>query len=212
MLKGNELIVFAFINGYSQQGQGCYHGSLAYLQKVCGLASRHTAIDILKSLVEKGLIEKQESLRNGVKYVSYSVCADIAQGVQKLHTGCAENGHNIKDDIDIYSSLSNKRSRFEKPTIEQIREYCQERNNKVSPEAFLSFYESNGWKVGKNPMKDWKASVRTWETRIKQDARTASAPKRKESVYEHNIREMDKLMGTNYHAEIYGKKEEADEQ
>ena len=56
-----------------------------------------------------------------------------------------------------------KAKRFTKPTIEDIKEYCIERNNFVDAEKFFDYYSSNGWKVGKNPMKDWKASVRTWE-------------------------------------------------
>jgi uncharacterized protein YdaU (DUF1376 family) len=50
-----------------------------------------------------------------------------------------------------------------KCTIEEIRNYCTERNNKVDPETFFNFYESKGWMIGKNKMKDWKAAVRTWE-------------------------------------------------
>ena len=50
-----------------------------------------------------------------------------------------------------------------KPSLEEVQDYCKERNNNVNAEQFLDFYESNGWKVGKNPMKDWKAAVRTWE-------------------------------------------------
>lgn len=53
--------------------------------------------------------------------------------------------------------------RFVKPTVSEIREYCTERNNNVDPEKFYDFYESKGWKIGKNTMKDWKAAVRTWE-------------------------------------------------
>lgn len=105
-LKGNELIVFAFINGYSQGGQGCYHGSLATLQAICGIASRQTAIDTLKSLIEKGLIQKSETIHNGVKSVSYSICPKIGQGVQKLDRGCPKIGHNNKD-IDISTNVDN---------------------------------------------------------------------------------------------------------
>jgi hypothetical protein len=54
-------------------------------------------------------------------------------------------------------------SRFVPPTIEQIRDYCIERNNLVDPERFYNFYQAKGWMVGKNKMKDWKAAVRTWE-------------------------------------------------
>ena len=61
-------------------------------------------------------------------------------------------------------SIGNKTSkRFVPPTIEDVREYCIERNNNVDPERFVDFYESKGWMVGKNKMKDWKACVRTWE-------------------------------------------------
>jgi hypothetical protein len=55
-----------------------------------------------------------------------------------------------------------KSKRFTKPTIEEIRDYCAERGNGVNAESFYNFYEANGWRVGKNPMKDWKACVRTW--------------------------------------------------
>ena len=55
------------------------------------------------------------------------------------------------------------RSRFCKPTIEEVQAYCDERNNGVDAQRWFDYYSSNGWKVGKNPMKDWKAAVRTWE-------------------------------------------------
>jgi hypothetical protein len=53
--------------------------------------------------------------------------------------------------------------RFTPPTLDDISAYCRERGNDVDPERFLDYYTSNGWRVGKNPMKDWKAAVRTWE-------------------------------------------------
>lgn len=56
-----------------------------------------------------------------------------------------------------------KAKRFVKPTLSEIEQYCIERNNNVNAEQFFDYYESNGWKVGKNSMKDWKAAVRTWE-------------------------------------------------
>jgi len=56
-----------------------------------------------------------------------------------------------------------KAKRFAKPIIDDIIDYCSERNNMVDPQKFFDYYSSNGWKVGKNPMKDWKAAVRTWE-------------------------------------------------
>ena len=122
-LKGNELIVFAVINGFSQNGNGSFHGSLAALQEMCGISSRHTIIDILKSLMDKGLINKTEVTLNGVKNISYSVCAKNAQGgVQKLHRGCAENAHIYIKDINISPTEINnnkgKRFDFKKSLIE----------------------------------------------------------------------------------------------
>lgn len=56
-----------------------------------------------------------------------------------------------------------KRKKFIKPTVEEIKAYCQERKNGIDAAYFFDHYESKGWKVGKNPMKDWKAAVRNWE-------------------------------------------------
>ena len=55
--------------------------------------------------------------------------------------------------------------KFVKPTVEEVKEYCQERKNSVDANRFVDYYEANGWKVGRNSMKDWKAAVRTWERR-----------------------------------------------
>lgn len=55
------------------------------------------------------------------------------------------------------------KKRFRPPTVEEVEAYCFERNNKVDAERFVDYYTANGWKVGKNPMKDWKAAVRNWE-------------------------------------------------
>ena len=56
-----------------------------------------------------------------------------------------------------------KAKRFTPPTLEEVTAYCMERNNSVDPQHFIDYYTSNGWLVGKNKMKDWKAAVRTWE-------------------------------------------------
>lgn len=65
---------------------------------------------------------------------------------------------------------TSRRSVFTPPTLSEVQEYCRERNNCVDAERFVDYYTSNGWKVGKNQMKDWKAAVRGWE---KQDAERA---------------------------------------
>ncbi len=51
------------------------------------------------------------------------------------------------------------------PTVADVREYCHQRGNRIDPDTFVDFYESKGWMVGRNKMKNWQAAVRTWERR-----------------------------------------------
>lgn len=89
--------------------------------------------------------------------------------IYDLDTLCIQNGNTgkvrlVKDSIDNIKENA-KRKSFVKPTIDEIQQYCLERNNSINAEAFYDFYESKSWYVGKNKMKDWKACVRTWERR-----------------------------------------------
>lgn len=97
-------------------------------------------------------------------------------------------------DIDICASndapppeKKHKKKRFTKPTLEEVRFYCAERGNNVDPQQFMDHYDSNGWKVGKNDMKDWKAAVRTWERNEyesgKNNSESAPEPKLKLGEY-----------------------------
>ena len=67
------------------------------------------------------------------------------------------------NNIVVAENATTIRKRFIQPTIEEVKAYCQERKNNVDAERFVDYYNSNGWMVGKNKMKDWKAAVRTWE-------------------------------------------------
>ena len=83
----------------------------------------------------------------------------------------------IEKEIEIDSkekSIKEKPAkRFIPPTVEEVRAYCQERDNGVDPEKFVAHYTSNGWKVGKNPMRNWRAAVITWERKDKAEGNTA---------------------------------------
>lgn len=61
-----------------------------------------------------------------------------------------------------------KTQKFIPPTVEEVRAYCNERNNGIDPEEFVSFYESKGWMIGRNKMKNWKSAIITWEKNRKQ--------------------------------------------
>lgn len=73
-----------------------------------------------------------------------------------------------RQQIDITNNINNNNiGRFTPPTVKEVAAYCEERGNNISPEAFIDYYSSKGWMVGKNKMKDWKAAVRNWERRQK---------------------------------------------
>lgn len=61
-----------------------------------------------------------------------------------------------------------KRQIFIPPTVDEVRDYCEQRKNGIDAQGFVNFYISKGWMIGKNKMKDWKAAVRTWERARKQ--------------------------------------------
>ena len=90
---------------------------------------------------------------------SYTECIhDVSKVETQVRLG--------KDSIDksnINKKTSTHSQKFIPPTLEEVRAYCNERNNNVNPQAFIDFYESKGWMIGKNKMKNWKAAVRTWE-------------------------------------------------
>ena len=79
-----------------------------------------------------------------------------------------------KDRLEIgKDNINNKRPSghvFVKPTLEEVKAYCEERNNDLDAEAFIDFYEAKGWKIGKDSMKDWKAAIRNWERSKKERA------------------------------------------
>lgn len=77
-----------------------------------------------------------------------------------------------RGDIEEEASPPPTRSkRFVPPTVEEVAQYCFERMSKVDPQRFVDYYTSNGWMVGKNKMKDWKAAVRTWDQKEKPTGR-----------------------------------------
>ena len=87
-----------------------------------------------------------------------------------------------------------KTKRFAPPSVEEVAAYCQERGNSVDPQRFVDFYTSNGWKVGKSAMKDWRAAVRTWEARDLETPRRQQPARREyESPEAHNLRILREL-------------------
>lgn len=80
--------------------------------------------------------------------------------VTKCYT---EKEKDIDKDIDKDKKSNRGKNKFSPPTLEEVQAYCIERGNNVNPETFINFYESKGWMIGKNKMKNWKACIHTWE-------------------------------------------------
>lgn len=95
--------------------------------------------------------------RNQKEVTIGNIVTNVLPDVTKCYT---EKEIEIEKDIE---KKNKKEKIFIKPTVEEIKAYCLERNNNIDSQHFFDFYESKGWMVGKNKMKDWKACVRTWE-------------------------------------------------
>jgi hypothetical protein len=177
-----EIAIYAIIYGFSQDGETRFEGSLGYLARKTK-ASKNTARAALHKLMDEGLIERTIVNKNGVEFNTYKATlagsAKIGGGVQKLEEGGAISApNNIDNNKDINKTTNKRAAAFVTPTLTEIEDYCRERQNSVDAERFLNYYEANGWMVGRNKMKDWKAAVRTWEQR--ENARPVQ-PKQKQS-------------------------------
>lgn len=74
-----------------------------------------------------------------------------------------------------------ERGRFTPPTLSEVQSYIEEKGYHIDAEAFINFYESKGWMIGKNKMKSWKGAIGTWESRWKSEHPNGIAPKETES-------------------------------
>lgn len=210
-LSWNEKILLMEIDSFTSKGHECYISN-EYIADLLGVTER-SASRLLSHLLESGLI-RMVRFDGRKRYVESTICfqAEWTQMSMQGRQSCphTDNNEYIKIERD-----NKRRTRFVKPSISEVAEFCRERNNGIDPEEFVAFYESKGWMVGKNPMKDWKSAIITWE---KSKKREKEIPQRKretrqESVFEHNLKVMDQMFGTDLHAQAYGNRGgQADEQ
>lgn len=136
-----------------------------------GLATRwnwsrkkvRTFLEMLKK--EQQIAQHKSSIINVIEILNYD---SYQKGDNRMHNKRtteeqqkATNNNENNDNNDNKKEVTKKR--FKKPTVKEIKNYCDERLNQINPDKFFNYYEANGWKVGKNSMKDWKAAIRTWE-------------------------------------------------
>ena len=177
-LKGNELICYAVIYSFSQDEESKFMGGIKYLCDWIN-ASEPTVVSILDKLVEKGLIERFTAITKTCKRVYYQVTKDslVRGNLRNLSKGTKDslgslynnNNNNIGNNKKKRLSDDNPKKVFVKPTIEQVEEYIKEKGYHFDAEQFWNHYESVGWMIGKNHMKDWHCACATWEGRRKQE-------------------------------------------
>ncbi len=166
-LTPNAKLLYAEITALCNMNGKC-NASTQYFCKLYEV-SRGSIQNWLKMLEDNGYIERNVIFKQGSKEIltryiklkdkgSINICTD--------NTNININNTNLTD--------SNKKERFKKPTLDEVKNYCILRNNNIDAESFIDFYESKGWQIGKETMKSWKACVRTWEGREKKKPVTMS--------------------------------------
>ena len=166
--------VYAYLNSFAGAGDSCFPSLAKMSYDLC--ISKGTLQKYLKELVDYGYIEIEQIKING-KFASnvytllpytkfpYTVETDTGDTVYGEMDSNNNSTFNNNNTFNNNKSKSDKptRTRFTPPSLEEVQAYCQDRQNGVNAEKWYNYYTANGWKVGKNPMMDWKAAVRTWE-------------------------------------------------
>ena len=160
--------------------------------KPFGDAEKGRLFDAMMEYAECGIAPE---LHGNERYIWETVRAEIDRQRAAYERQCAVNKDNITKRYETLRTATNgyepkqehktkdyktkdkekeKRKVFAPPTVDAVSEYCLERNNGIDPQAFVDFYTANGWVQGKGqkPIRDWKACVRTWEQKRKQEPAT----------------------------------------
>ena len=119
-------------------------------------------IDVYESKVSAGRAGGLAKAENSKSQQNLAEVSKSQQNLAEVSTIKIKDKDKEEDkDKDQDKGVSG--ARFAPPTPEDVAAFCRERGNSVDPVKFCAFYQSKGWKVGKNPMKDWRAAVITWE-------------------------------------------------
>lgn len=183
-LKPNAKLLYGEITALANENGFCWatNNYFAELYEV----AKETISRWIKQLADKGYIDVEmiydgKELKERRIYISKNqrvltekskpLDENINRGIDKIiNRGIDEkvkenntSMNNTSMNNTINNNCVKKAKAFHKPTLEEVVAYCSERENNIDPERFIDYYEANGWRVGKNPMKDWRAAIRTWE-------------------------------------------------
>lgn len=172
-LKPLARLLYAEITALCNQEGYCWAGNqyFADLYEV----DKNTVSGWIGQLKTRGYINVQLEYKEGTKQIVKRYIRINGEGINKIiDTSLQKDVYPINEIIEVNSTdnntnnnKTNKGGRFTPPSVEQVMEYCNHRQNGINAQNFIDFYQSKGWKVGNSKMKDWKASVRTWETNNK---------------------------------------------
>ena len=171
-LKDKAKLLYGEITALSEKDGYCYANN-KYFASLYNVSTTTISL-LIKNLIDKGYLESEIIYKEGSKEILNRYLKIIKYPIKE---NLKDNNTSInKKENNNINIIIKEKVRFIKPTIEEIRNYCNERNNGVDPELFYDFYESKNWYVGKNKMVNWQAAVRTFErNRRKEDS--TSKPK-----------------------------------
>jgi len=163
-LKPNVKLLYAEITALCNMNKECY-ASNKYFSDLYN-KSKGTISGWISELVKYNYIKVSYTYKEGTKQIDNRYIIISKGAIPNISNGvCDKNlkSNNIKDNTN--TTYSNIKGRFKKPSVIDVKDYCLERDNNIDAEAFIDFYESKDWKIGKSSMKCWKSCVRTWERR-----------------------------------------------
>ena len=166
-LTPNSKLLYAEITALCNMNGKCT-ASTEYFCKLYEV-SRVSIQKWLKTLEDNGYIKRVNIYKQGSKEILTRVITLVNMPSKEKFT---DNTNTNITNTNLTDS--NKKARFKKPTLDEVKNYCILRKNNIDAEAYMDFYESKGWQIGKEIMKDWKAAVRTWERRDKSNPKTMS--------------------------------------
>jgi hypothetical protein len=157
-LTPNAKLLYAEITALCNMNGKCT-ASTKYFSTIYEV-SRISIQKWLKILEDKNYIKRVNIYKQGSKEIETRIITLVNDSSKEKLT----NNTNTKVYNNNNTTYNNK-ERFKKPDLLDIKNYCLERKNNIDAEAFIDFYDSKNWKIGKNKMKDWRAAIRTWERR-----------------------------------------------
>ena len=202
-LKANEKLLYSEITALSNKTGLCYATNkyfadlyevenetisrwISHLKELnyidIEIVYKNDSKEIEKRIIKINGIPIDKNINTYIPNNQEGYCENNQEGidekVKENNTSINNTSINIKENI--------KRKVFKKPTLDELKEYCLSSSLSVDYQYFYDYYESNGWRVGKNPMKDWKATLRNWDRKNKQTKQVIKSNYEIGKIYEYD--------------------------